>query len=59
MHYRNVNGVFVITYGDMTCRTESWLSVNEAERLRDALVLYLADMAPPVPDEPILLTGDA
>ena len=59
MHYANADGLFLIFLDDHTPRCSLRLSVNEAARLRDALGLYLADMAPPVPDEPILLTGDA
>jgi hypothetical protein len=64
MHYLNDGGVFVLVHGDMTCRTESRLSPNEADRLFDALVLYRADRdaaaAAKLPvDEPELITGDA
>jgi hypothetical protein len=59
MHYGRDIGVFVIFLDDMTTRCSLRLSVNEAEKLRDAVTLYLADMAPPVPDEPVLITGEA
>ena len=59
MHYANADGLFVIFLDDHTTRCSMRLSVNEAERLRDAVTLYLADMAPAIPDEPVLITGEA
>ena len=60
MHYGRELDVFVIWSGDMTSRQETRLSANEADRLYDALTLYRAERdAKVVPDEPVLITGEA